>query len=101
MSHDWINDFRERFDLTYGLNVLCYKSQNTGETVEHLVNVSMNHGKMVALSLSFDRYDTQGSDAEYTKNERNSGTPLGDALFELLTLKFSWEANQIRRKNEK
>jgi hypothetical protein len=67
------------------------KSRNTGETVK----------SFVAASMSEDRYDTQGSDAEHTKNERNSGTPLGDALFELLTLKFHWESKQKRRKNEK
>lgn len=48
-----------------------------------------------------ERFDREGSDSPWCENERKAGTPLGEALFELLASKFYWQSRQLRKKKQK
>lgn len=82
MTIQWLEELRSGLEA-YGDWV---KPQTT------VTAVSCNTGETL-------RFDTENQD--WRKSEIQSGSALGEALFELLTVKFNWEANQLRKKKEK
>lgn len=51
----------------------------------------------MSLFVSEERWDSGGSGSEQYRHEIVSGSPLGEAIQELLILKFNWQSKQKRK----